>query len=307
MEMLLDAPPVSVRDLTKVYDQRAAVDHLSFSVAPGRVTGFLGPNGAGKTTTLRMLVGLAAPTSGEALVFGRPYRELPVPTALVGTLIDASGFHPGRRARHELAIHAAAAGVGDDRIPVVLHEVGLEAAGDKRVGQLSLGMRQRLGLAAALLGTPSLLLLDEPANGLDPAGMHWLRGLLRSYADRGTAVLVSSHVLAELAQFADDVVVVNHGRLVTQAAVADLLASHGPRVLVRSPQAAALRDSLVARGATVALDGAGADALVVTGLPAAAVGDLAAAEGVALHQLQTEIQSLEDAFLELTHDEEGIR
>jgi ABC-2 type transport system ATP-binding protein len=189
----------------------------------------------------------------------------------------------------------------------VLEEVGLEAAADKRVGQLSLGMRQRLGLAAALLGTPRLLLLDEPANGLDPAGMHWLRGLLRHYADRGTAVLVSSHVLAELALFADDVVVINHGRLITQGAVTDLVAGHGQRVLVRSPQAAALREALAARGATVTVGPDAGDAMVVTGLPADAIGDLAASEGLALHQLHTEIQSLEDVFLELTHDEESIR
>jgi ABC-2 type transport system ATP-binding protein len=307
METLLDAPPVSVAELTKRYGGQAAVDHLSFSVAPGRITGFLGPNGAGKTTTLRMLVGLATPTSGDALVFGRPYSELSTPTALVGTLIDASGFHPGRRARHELAIHAAAADVSDERIPTVLHEVGLEAAADKRVGQLSLGMRQRLGLAAALLGTPRLLLLDEPANGLDPAGMHWLRGLLRRYAERGTAVLVSSHVLAELALFADDVVVINHGRLITQGAVTDLVAGRGQRVLVRSPQATALREALAAGGATVTVGPDAGDAMVVAGLPADAIGDLAASEGLALHQLHTEIQSLEDVFLELTHDEESIR
>jgi ABC-2 type transport system ATP-binding protein len=306
MQELLDAPPISAHDLTKRYGHQTAVDHLSFTVEPGRVTGFLGPNGAGKTTTLRMLVGLAAPTSGEALVFGRPYRSLPLPPALVGTLIDASGFHPGRRVRHELAIHAAAAGVDDARIPVVLDEVGLEAARDKRVGQLSLGMRQRLGLGAALLATPRLLLLDEPANGLDPAGMHWLRGLLRSYAERGTAVLVSSHVLAELALFADDVIVIHHGRLVTQSSLAELVSSQGQRVLVRSPQAPALRQALVTRGAAVH-DGEDAESMTVTGLAAAAIGDLAASQGFALHQLHTEIQSLEDVFLDLTDDEEGIR
>jgi ABC-2 type transport system ATP-binding protein len=191
-------PPLSAVGLTKRYGDRLAVDDLSFSIAAGRITGFLGPNGAGKTTTLRMSVGLATPSAGDVLVFGSRYHDLPEPATQIGTLIEASGFHPGRRARHELAIHAASTGIDDRRIPEVLAPVGLEAAADKRVGQLSLGMRQRLGLAAAILGQPRLLLLDEPANGLDQAGIQWLRRLLRSCAERGTAVLVSSHVLADV-------------------------------------------------------------------------------------------------------------
>jgi|SRR4051812_20763258 len=296
--------PVAVRGLSKVYGSQRAVDDLTFSIAPARVTGFLGPNGAGKTTTLRMLLGLAEPTAGEALVFGTPYGELPEPARTVGSLIDASGFHPGRHARHELAIHAAAAGIDDDRIHVVLHEVGMEAAADKRVGQLSLGMRQRLGLASALLGEPELLLLDEPANGLDPAGMHWLRELLVERAKGGTAVLVSSHVLSELALFAEDVVVVNHGRLVVHAAVADLVASGSERVIVQSPELDRVRELLIADAREIIRTD---DGLEVVGMPASAIGDIAAAAGVALHQLRTEIQSLEEIFLDLTGDEGGIQ
>jgi ABC-2 type transport system ATP-binding protein len=298
------APPVSLHGLTKQYGHQRAVDDLSFTVAPGRVTGFLGPNGAGKTTTLRMLVGLITPTTGEALVYGERYADLRNPTTVVGTLIDASGFHPYRRVRHELAIHAVTAGVGDERIPIVLDEVGLEAAADKRVGQLSLGMRQRLGLATALLGDPRLLVLDEPANGLDPAGMHWLRNLLRSYADRGTAVFVSSHVLAELALFADHVIVINHGRLVTTSSIADLVASGAERVLVRSPQLATLEGLLEEHDARLAKS---EDGLLIAGMSSAAIGDLAASAGISLHQLRTESQTLEDIFLQLTNDQESIR
>ena len=296
--------PVSTVGLTKRYGSQRAVDDLTFSIAPGRVTGFLGPNGAGKTTTLRMVVGLATPTAGDVRVFGARYQDLTEPARVIGTLIDSSGFHPGRRAWHELAIRAAATGIDEARVHEVLAEVGLEAAADKRTGQLSLGMRQRLGLAGALLGSPRLLILDEPANGLDPAGMHWLRGLLRDYAARGTAVLVSSHVLAELALFADDVVVVNHGRLVVQSSIADLIAAGAERVIVRTPREDGLRALLTAQGAQVA---AGDGGLSVTGMPAEAIGDLAASASIPLHQLRTEIQSLEDVFLDLTDDHEAIR
>lgn len=296
--------PIEVDGLTKRYGAHAVVDGLSFAVKPGHVTGFLGPNGSGKTTTLRMVVGLAEPTSGTATVFGRRYADLPEPSRSIGTLIDASGFHPTRRIRHELSIHAAIAGIADTRVPEVLAEVGLEAAADKRVRELSLGMRQRLGLAAALLGQPELLILDEPANGLDPAGMHWLRELLRRLAADGVAVLVSSHVLSELALFADDVVVINHGRLVTQSSVAQLLAKGTERVFVSSPKGRSLTKLLQNAGARVEPSEDGFD---VVGLSAAAIGDLAVQEGIALHQLSTETASLEDVFLELTNDTEGIR
>ncbi|MEY2399196.1 MAG: type transport system ATP-binding protein [Actinomycetota bacterium] len=296
--------PVEVIGLTKVYGSQRVVDDLTFSITPGRVTGFLGPNGAGKTTTLRMVLGLAAPTSGEALVFGERYEHLAEPSHVVGSLIDASAFHPGRRARHELLINAAAAGIDNGRVDEVLDEVGLAAAADKRVAQLSLGMRQRLGLAAALLGEPRLLILDEPANGLDPAGMHWLRELLVAYAARGAAVLVSSHVLAELALFAEDVVVLDHGRLVVESSVSELIAGGTERVVVQSPQLAALRNLVTRRAAQVT---ATDDGIEIVGLAAQDIGALAAEHGIVLYQLRTEIQSLEDIFLDLTGDAGGIR
>ena len=300
----MQTTPLEARSLTKRYGERAVVEDLSFTVAAGRVTGFLGPNGAGKTTTLRMLLGLVEPSGGTPLVFGTSYRDLDQPTAKVGALLDAAGFHPGRRVRDELAIHTAAAGIDDARIEPVLAEVGLEAAADKRVGQLSLGMRQRLGLAVALVGEPELLVLDEPANGLDPAGMHWLRALLERQAARGAAVLISSHVLAELALIADDVVVINHGRLVTQSPTKELVRAGAQRVRVATPSADALTALIEANGARVeAVDGA----LIATGLTAPAVGELAAAAGIALHELHTELQSLEEVFLQLTDDGEGIR
>jgi ABC-2 type transport system ATP-binding protein len=296
------APAVVVDGLTKAYGDRRAVDDLSFTVAPGRITGFLGPNGAGKTTTLRMLLGLAEPTAGRALVFGRRFVELERPSR-VGALIDASGFHPGRRARDELAVHAVASAVDLARVDEVLAEVGLEAAAGKRIAELSLGMRQRLGLASALLGEPELLVLDEPANGLDPAGMHWLRDLLRRRAAAGTAVLVSSHILTELALFADDVVVLHHGRLVTQSDIDDLVASGTRRVFVASPDPRLPSVVEALGGAVVGVDGG----FEVTGADAVAIGDAAACHGVALHQLRTEIQSLEDVFLGLTAEDQEIR
>ena len=301
----LDAPAAEVVNLTKRYGAQTVVDDLSFRVARGRVTGFLGPNGAGKTTTLRMLLGLAAPTCGEALVFGSTYDQIRSPAKAVGALIDASGFHPGRRARAELAIQAAAAGLDDRRIDIVLSEVGLEAAGTKRVGQLSLGMRQRLGLAAALLGDPALLILDEPANGLDPAGMHWLRDLLSTYADRGAAVLVSSHVLSELALFADEVVVIHRGHLQAQAPIAELVAGGEAKVHVASPDADRLRRIVADAGGRTAPGEAGE--FIVMGLSAAAIGQAAARDGIVLYQLRTEIQTLEEIFLAMTEDEESIR
>ena len=201
-----------------------AVDRLDFEVDPGTVTGFLGPNGAGKTTTLRMLLGLVAPTSGTATIDGRPYRELADPLRRVGAVLEAGGFHPGRSARDHLRVQATAAGLPRTRVDQVLEQTGLAGAGSRRVGGFSLGMRQRLGLAAALLGDPEVLVLDEPANGLDPEGVRWLRGLVRGLAAEGRTVLVSSHLLAEVAQTADQVVIIDKGRLVTQAPMAELTA-----------------------------------------------------------------------------------
>jgi ABC-2 type transport system ATP-binding protein len=304
----IDDPVVEVIDLTKAFGDQLAVDSLTFSIGRGRVTGFLGPNGAGKTTTLRMLLGLAAPTRGEALVLGRRFVDLEHPARAVGALIDASGFHPGRRARHELAIQAAATGIDDERVEVVLEEVGLAAAASKRVGEFSLGMRQRLGLAAALLGDPELLILDEPANGLDPAGIRWLRELLRAHAGRGAAVLVSSHVLSELALVAEDVIVLDRGRLVAQSAVADLVGSAAQRVYVETPDGGHLRPALMARGAEITeADAVAGDGFVAVGLTAGVVGAIAAATGAVLHQLRTETQSLEEIFLGMTSDERQIR
>jgi ABC-2 type transport system ATP-binding protein len=215
-------PVVVVRSLTKLYGDLVAVDDLAFSLHAGTVTGFLGPNGAGKTTTLRLLLGLAEPTAGEALVFGRRYRELDDPARLVGAVLESSDFHPGRSGRDHLRALAIAAEIPPSRVEEVLAIVELEPAADRRVKTYSLGMRQRLGLAAALLGDPELLVLDEPANGLDPAGVHWLRRFLRWFAEQGRSVLVSSHMLAEAAQTVDEVVIIDHGRRVASGRLDEL-------------------------------------------------------------------------------------
>jgi len=214
---------ITVDRLTKRYGELVAVDDLSFEVRRGAVTGFLGPNGAGKTTTLKMVLGLARPTAGHALVAGRPYAELDEPARTVGAVLEGGLFHPGRSGRAHLRVQAKAAGLPSGRIEEVLALVGLEAAADKRVGGYSMGMRQRLGLATALLGEPEILILDEPANGLDPAGIRWLRTFLRGFADDGGTALVSSHLLAEVAQAVDDVVVIGHGRCLAQGAIGDLV------------------------------------------------------------------------------------
>ena len=215
-------PVVAASSLTKCYGELVAVDELTFSLRAGTVTGFLGPNGAGKTTTLRLLLGLAEPTAGEALVFGRRYRELDDPTRRVGAVLESNDFHPGRTARDHLRMLALAAEIPSSRVEEVLELVELDSAADRRVKTYSLGMRQRLGLAAALLGDPELLVLDEPANGLDPAGVHWLRGFLRRFAEQGRTVLVASHVLAEVAQTVDVIVIIDRGHLLTIGPLADL-------------------------------------------------------------------------------------
>jgi ABC-2 type transport system ATP-binding protein len=295
---------ISVQGLTKRFGDVLAVDQLDFGVDPGTVTGFLGPNGAGKTTTLRMLLGLVAPTSGTATIGGRPYRELADPARRVCAVLEASGFHPGRTARDHLRVLVTAAGLAPGRVDEVLEQTGLAAAGRRRVGGFSLGMRQRLGLAAALLGDPEVLVLDEPANGLDPEGVRWLRGLVRGLADQGRTVLVSSHALAEVAQTVDQVVIIDRGRLVAQSTLTALTAGADRTVRVRTPQPEALRDLLVARGATVTLDGPGQ--LVVAGVTTEQVGQAAAAGGVVLHEMRFERSNLEDVFLELT-GEKGDR
>jgi ABC-2 type transport system ATP-binding protein len=290
---------ITVNGLSKRFGDVLAVDNLGFDVQQGTVVGFLGPNGAGKTTTLRMLLGLVAPTAGTATFGGRAYRELPAPTRMVGAVLEASGFHPGRSARNHLRVLATAAGVPGGRVDEVLGQVGLADAAGRRVGGFSLGMRQRLGLAAALLGDPAVLLLDEPANGLDPEGIHWLRGLIRRQADEGRTVLVSSHLLAEVAQTVDQVVIIARGRLVAQSTLADLTAGAAAAVRVRTPQAEALRERLAAGSAAVRLDGP--DGLVVTGVTTEQVGQAPAAAGVVLHEMRFECSNLEEVFLELTN------
>jgi ABC-2 type transport system ATP-binding protein len=289
---------ISVQGLTKRFGDVLAVDRLDFEVDPGTVTGFLGPNGAGKTTTLRMLLGLVAPTSGTATIDGRPYRELADPARRVGAVLEQSGFHPDRPARDHLRALATAAGLAPRRVDEVLEQTGLAAAARRRVGGFSLGMRQRLGLAAALLGDPGVLVLDEPTNGLDPEGVHWLRGLVRGLADQGRTVLVSSHLLAEVAQTVDQVVIIDRGRLVARSTLAALTAGADRTVRVRTAQPETLRDLLVARGATVTLDGPGQ--LLVGGVTAEEIGQAAATGGVVLHEMRFERSNLEDVFLELT-------
>jgi ABC-2 type transport system ATP-binding protein len=287
--------------LTKRYGSVTAVDDLSFSVRDGAVTGFLGPNGAGKTTTLRMILALARPTAGHATVLGQPYAKLPEPARAVGANLEIAGAHPGRKGRDHLRALAAMAGLPRSRVEEVLRLVELEGAANRRAGKYSLGMRQRLGLAATLLGDPQVLILDEPANGLDPQGIRWLRDFLRGMAGEGRTVLVSSHVLAEVAQTVDDVVVIHHGRLVDEGSVARLTA--GGHVVVRSPRAAELRAALEAAGLAVSAHG---DELVVDADDPARVGDVAFAAGVPVHELTTRATSLEEAFLALTSDDRPI-
>jgi len=292
---------LEVRELTKRYGTNLAVDGLSFRAEPGRVLGFLGPNGAGKTTTLRMLLGLTLPTSGTAAVDGRPYRQLEDPIAVVGAVLEGPQFHPGRTGRNHLRVMAAAAGVAERRVDEVLRLVELDGAGAKRVKAYSLGMRQRLSIAGALLGDPGALVLDEPANGLDPQGIRWLRDFLRGQAASGRTVLVSSHVLAEMAQTVDEVVVISHGRLVAQGSLEELTAGAEAPVWVRSPQADRLRDALAALDGVSAEPGEVAGGwLAVRGASLEIVGTTAAEHGIAVFELYRPRQSLESVFLELT-------
>ena len=289
---------ITIQGLTKRFGPVTAVDDLSFEVDQGTVVGFLGPNGAGKTTTLRTLLGLVTPTAGSTRIDGKPYRELTDPVRHVGAVLEAASFHPGRSARNHLRVVATAAGLPLDRADAVLAQVGLTQAAHRRVGGFSLGMRQRLGLASALLGDPQVLILDEPANGLDPEGVHWLRGLLRQLADQGRTVLVSSHVLAEVAQTVDQVVIIARGRLVTQSTLAALTARTDQLVRVRTPQAETLRSRMAAQG--IHADPDGTDQLVATNTTPEAVGQVAAAAGVVIYEMGAERSNLEDIFLQLT-------
>ena len=306
---------IRAEHLTKRFGEVLAVDDLSFALQRGTVTGFLGPNGAGKTTTLRMLLHLVQPTSGQALVFGGRYQDLEFPASRVGAVLEAADFHPGRSGRdHLFALALALGGERDDgnwflgrersaarRVDTVLDLVELGSAGRRRVGSYSLGMRQRLGLAGALLGNPELLILDEPANGLDPEGVRWLRDFMRSFAAGGNTVLVSSHVLAEVQQTVDQVVIINKGKLVTFEPLAQLTAKLTGAVRVRAPGAHRLQAALAAEGIrSTLMDG---DELLVDGAPGARIGELAFAAGIPLHELAPESSSLEDVFLELTAEE----
>jgi ABC-2 type transport system ATP-binding protein len=297
---------IEVERLSKRFGPVAALDDLSFTVRPGRVTGFLGPNGAGKTTTMRIILGLAAPTSGRALVGGRRYDGLIRPLREVGSLLDATALHAGRTAWAHLWSIAQANGISRPRVTEVLGLTGLESVARRRVGGFSLGMKQRLGIAAALLGDPPVLMFDEPVNGLDPEGIVWIRTLIRSLAAEGRTVLVSSHLMSEMAQTADHLVIIGRGRLLADVPTQELIESSARRdVLVRSPRAAELAELIAQRGGTVTRHDDGA--LVVTGLDAAAIGDLAAADGIAVHALVPRQASLEDAYLDLTRESTDYR
>ncbi|MEP6477877.1 MAG: ATP-binding cassette domain-containing protein [Rhodoglobus sp.] len=291
---------IEIDSLSKSFGTVHAVSDLSFTVEPGQVTGFLGPNGAGKTTTLRTLLGLVTPTSGSATFGGLAYRDLERPLATVGTALEASSFHPGRSARNHLRVYATAAGIERPRVQAVLDQVGLAEYADRRVGGYSLGMRQRLGLAFALLGDPSVLVLDEPVNGLDPEGIRWIRGLLRELAAEGRTVLISSHLLSEVQQSVDQVVIISRGRFVYEGTLVGLEATSG--VLVDAPDRAALREAL--RVAGVAAE-ATPDGLLAKGVAASAIGAIALAAGVPLSLLTAEQAGLEEVFLELVGSDEA--
>jgi ABC-2 type transport system ATP-binding protein len=297
------SPAVEVEHLSKRYGRTVAVDDLTFSIPSGTIAGFLGPNGAGKTTTLRMLVGLAAPTSGSARVLGRAYQSMLEPIRRVGAMLEVAGYHPSRTARNHLRLLARTGDIEAARVDELLALVELEGAANRAVGGFSSGMRQRLGLAAALLGDPQLLLLDEPANGLDPKGIRWLRRFLRSQAhEEGKTVFVSSHVLAEVAQMVDDVVIIDRGRLIAQGPVGTVVAHMGRRLAVRSPAADALGDLLLAENATVTRSDE--ERLLVSGIDIEEVGQIAAANSLTLFELREEGMSLEDTFLALTGSED---
>ncbi len=288
---------IEVEGLTKRFGSTLAVDDLSFSVEPARITGFLGPNGAGKSTTMRAILGLVRPTAGRTTILGRPYRDLDDPVGRVGVLLETFDAHPGRSGRNHLRVLAVAGGIPRTRVDEVLALVDMREAGRRRVKGYSLGMRQRLGLAAALLGDPEVLVLDEPANGLDPQGIRWLRDFLRGLAGEGRTILISSHVLSEVAQTVDEVVIIHCGRLVRQAAMADVEAMAAGSTTVRSPEVARLGTLLVAAQVNVHDRGDGGLSVAA---PPALVGEIAAANGIVLHELSIERATLEEVFLELT-------
>jgi ABC-2 type transport system ATP-binding protein len=292
---------IEARELTKRYGQTVAVDELSFDVRPGQVTGFLGPNGSGKSTTMRMIMGLDSPDAGRVMVNGRPYGELPWPLREVGALLDAKAFHPGRSAANHLVALAQTNDIPRSRVEEVLELVGMAKVAHRRAGTFSLGMGQRLGIAAALLGDPAILLFDEPVNGLDPDGILWVRNLLKSLAAEGRTVFVSSHLMSEMALTADHLVVIGRGRLIAETPIGDFVARSSKHfVRVRSPEGARLSWALAAAGATIDAEDDGA--LAVHGLAEADIGELAARQRLVLHELSPQSASLEEAFMELTAD-----
>ena len=302
---------IEVTDLSKRFGDKVAVDHLSFTVQPGRVTGFLGPNGAGKSTTMRLILGLDHPSGGSATINGKRYAELASPLRTVGALLEAKSVHTGRSARNHLLFLAQTQGLPSSRVDEMLDLVGLREVAKKRAGGFSLGMGQRLGVAAALLGDPQVLLLDEPVNGLDPEGVLWIRNLMKQLASEGRTVLVSSHLMNEMAVTADHLIVIGRGRLIVAAATEDVIArGSGQTVRVRTPQPERLADLIVAEGgkAVPAANGNGngaerndqAPVLTVTGVAAPRIGELAASASIVLHELTPQLGTLEEAFLELT-------
>lgn len=293
---------IAVQQLTKRFGAITAVQNLSFAVEPGSVTGFLGPNGAGKTTTLRMLVGLVTPTSGSATINGRPHNRLGHPARVVGSVLENEGFHPKRTARNHLRVYAAAIGVPDQRVDHVLGLVGLTSAAGRPAGDYSLGMRQRLALATALLGDPQVLVLDEPANGLDPEGIAWLRTFLRSFAKEGRTVLVSSHLLAEVEQTIDQVVIISRGQTMYQGRVDQLRNSQQSRVIVRPSDGEALAKALRESGVNDIQPTPGGE-LTLLGATATQVGDVALRAGVAIYGLREDSADLEKMFFQLTSGE----
>jgi ABC-2 type transport system ATP-binding protein len=294
--------PVEIRDLSKRFGRVEAVKDLTFDIEPGRVTGFLGPNGAGKSTTLRALLGLVRPTGGTATFDGRLYEHLERPSTRVGAVLEDAAFHPGRTGRNHLRVMAVTGEHPPERVTEVLDDVGLTPAADRRVKGYSMGMRQRLAIATALLGDPEVLILDEPTNGLDPPGIAWMRGLVRRQADNGRAVLISSHLLAEVAQSVDDVVVISHGELKARGPLEQVLGGdNGPVTEVGSQDDERLTGALTARGLAVQRDGAGL--LLVPGATPEQVGVVAGDEGVYLTRLAPRSRSLEQAFFDLTGGE----
>ncbi len=293
---------IEVEHVTKRYGETVAVGDLSFVIKPGIVTGFLGPNGAGKSTTMRLILGLDRPTAGSARVNGHAYREFSAPLHEVGAMLEARAIHTGRSAYHHLLAMAQTHGIGRRRVHEMIELVGLSDVARKRAGGFSLGMGQRLGIAAALLGDPATLILDEPANGLDPEGILWIRNLLKRLAAEGRTVFLSSHLMAEISQTAEHLIVIGRGRLIADASVSEILAkaSEGGAVMVRTPQAEQLREALSAEKVTVRSPELGL--LEVHGLTSAEVGTVAAREGIVLHELIPKTASLEDAFMRLTGD-----